>query len=494
MADQRLSADVASVPTSLAEIIDAMPVGIVVVDASGRIEFANAALERMFGYSRNELKDAPVEQLMPLPFRHGHQALLAGYVAAPVPRAMGVGRDLYGLSRDDRQFPVEIGLSPLRTPSGFKTIATVSDISERRRRENFFSQLFDNALYGMLLVDGSGRILMANKEVERLFGYPLLELIGQGMEILVPERHRARHPGHRAIYAAEPTARNMGANRDLTGRHRDGTEIPVEIGLAPIETDEGGATLAVISDISARKNWEMKLKQANADLDEFTYVASHDLKSPLRGIADLLDWIGEGAAAGDVAAVQKNLERARLRIGRMEQIIEDLLRYARSGEASTANSWLDLPEIIGGVVEVLAVPPEFQIIVSCDVPSMMAARTPLETVLRNLVSNAIKHHDRGGGRIEISVAADDAYCVFTVADDGPGIPPPARERIFRLFQTLTAKEREGSGIGLAVVKRLVEAHGGRITVDSTDGEGGARFRFWWPRFARKMGETANDRA
>lgn len=465
-----------------------MPVGIAVVDASGRIEFANPTLEQMFGYAPDELKDVFVEQLMPVSFRQAHRTLRAGSIAEPTPRNISAGRDLHGLGRDGKEFPVEVGLSPLRTSSGLKIIATVSDISDRKRREHLLSRLFDNAIYGKLLVDGSGRILMANKEIENLFGYAAQELVGQSMEILVPERHRQRHCRHREAYALERTVRKMGARRDLTGLHRDGTEIPMEIGLAPIETEENGTTLAVISDISARKSWEIKLKQANANLDEFAYVASHDLKSPLRGIANLLDWIEEAVATGDVAAVRTNLERARLRLSRMEQIIEDLLRYARSGQASTAHSWLDIAETIGGVVELLAVPRGFQVAVNCAVPSMMAARTPLETVLRNLIGNAIKHHDRGEGRIDISVAADDAYCVFTVADDGPGIPAPARERIFRLFQTLSSKNRAASGIGLAVAKRLVEAHGGHITVESQDGARGVRFHFWWPRFARKIGE------
>lgn len=496
MDEQPPSAGVATIlpPLALADIINTVPVGILVVDAAGRIELANPALEQMFGYARDALKGTAIEQLMPMLLQNGYQALLEGAKATPAQGLNDAARDLAGVSRDGRTFPIEIGLSRLQTADGMKITITVTDISEIKRRQQALSrQIFDSASFGMILVDGNGCILKANKEMEHIFGHPYIELVGQRMEMLVPRRHSGRHPDLRKTYNSDRTARKMGAGRDITGLHSDGTEIPLDIALAPIDTEEGGATLAIISDISARKTWEIKLKLANANLDEFSYVASHDLKSPLRGIADLLNWIEEGVASGDGASVEKNLARARLRIGRMEQIIEDLLRYARAGEMSTATAWLDLAAVIAGVVDLLAVPPEFAIHIGCDVSSMMAARTPLETVLRNLVSNAVKHHDRGGGRIDISVTEDDAYCVFTVTDDGPGVPAPARERIFRLFQTLSVKDRDGSGIGLAVVKRLVEAHGGRIIVDSTDGARGTRFRFWWPRFARKTGDT-NDRA
>jgi signal transduction histidine kinase len=280
----------------------------------------------------------------------------------------------------------------------------------------------------------------------------------------------------------------MGRGRDLVGLHRDGTEIPVEVALSTVETAQGPSFLAGVIDISARKGLELELRQANANLEEFTYVASHDLRSPLRGLADLFQWISDDIADLDRPSVSKNLERARIRVERLERIIEDLLTYARSARTSYDYDDIEVGKLIARMIELQPRPADFSINVHCEVDSIRAIRAPLETVLRNLVSNAVKHHDRGDGCIDISVALDDTYCIFTVSDDGPGIPKEFMGRVFKLFQTMTSTERGGTGLGLAVTKRLVERHGGQITLDSEGSTRGATFRVRWPRFPRKMND------
>jgi signal transduction histidine kinase len=242
--------------------------------------------------------------------------------------------------------------------------------------------------------------------------------------------------------------------------------------------------LAAVVDISVRKRLELELRQANAHLEEFTYVASHDLKSPLRGIGDLIEWLAEDLADIDMPQVARNLDRVRVRVTRMEGIISDLLAYARAGRSSTVLSPVSPRELVEAVLEVEVAPPGFAITVDCSAEAFPAARVPLETVLRNLVANAIKHHDRPDGRIAITARADDSFCHFSVADDGPGIPAHSRDRVFKLFQTVSTFERRGSGIGLAIAKRLVEGHGGRIVLEPSP-ERGVTFHVWWPRFPRR---------
>jgi PAS domain S-box-containing protein len=315
-----------------------------------------------------------------------------------------------------------------------------------------------------------------------MFGYARAELIGASLEMLVPERFRATHGGHRRAFAAAPTIRQMGVGRDLTARRKDGSEFPVEIGLNPVPGEEGGLVLAAVSDITRRKSMELELRQANANLEEFTYAASHDLKSPLRGISDLIEWIGEDLGASATPEVARNLGRVSDRIRRLEQIIDDLLEYARAGTTSAEPVAVDPRALVAGILEIQPVPPGFRITVHIDAAAFVTSKTPLETAVRNIIANAIKHHDRASsGSMEIRVEEVDRYCVFTVSDDGPGIPLAAQERVFRVFQTLSPAARAGSGIGLALSKRLVELHGGRITLSSTDGVRGASFRIWWPR-------------
>lgn len=351
--------------------------------------------------------------------------------------------------------------------------------------ESAFRNLVEAAPYGMIMVDARGAIVLANAAMETVFGHKRADLIGQAMEMLLPHRYRAGHARKRAEYQRDPQLRTMGAGREFTALHKDGTEIQVEVGLNPVFWNGESMTVAAIVDISERKAMELELKQANAHLEEFSYVASHDLKAPLRSIGDLVSWIAEDLPPDAKPSIPMNLERIRVRVAKLEQIIGDLLTYAKAGRASAELTMVDPKSLMDEVVDVQGVPKGFEVVVRNNVAPFKAARTPIETVLRNLLSNAIKHHDRPQGRIVMSAHEDDAFAVFSVSDDGPGVPQTAHDRIFRLFQTLAPTGTKGTGIGLAVCKRLVEAHGGYMTIESPGAERGTTFRFWWPRFARK---------
>jgi signal transduction histidine kinase len=259
----------------------------------------------------------------------------------------------------------------------------------------------------------------------------------------------------------------------------------VEIGLSPVQWNGKTVSLAAVIDISERKRLELELREANAHLEEFTYVASHDLKSPLRGISDLVEWVSEDLQNSASPETHHNLERIRTRVTRMERIIDDLLAYAHARDASTDVVSIFPQELLTGVIELEAPPKGFEVLVEVAAKPFRAARTPLETVLRNLISNALKHHDREQGHIAIKMFEDDSYCHIEVSDDGPGIPSKAQERVFKLFQTVSSSERRGSGIGLALTKRLVESHGGKIKLVSNDQTRGSTFHVWWPRFERR---------
>jgi PAS domain S-box-containing protein len=350
--------------------------------------------------------------------------------------------------------------------------------------EQLMQRIVEAAPCGMVMIDARGAIVLVNPQAESMFGYARNELIGKPLEILLPERFGRAHSGHRGNFSSAPSMRQMGVGRDLTARRKDGSEFPVEIGLNPVPGEEGGLVLAAVSDITRRKSMELELQQANANLEEFTYAASHDLKSPLRGISDLIEWIEEDLGSSASAAVLRNLGRASERIRRLEQIIDDLLKYARAGATSAETVAVDPRALLAEILEIQTAPPGFRIDVHVDAAPFVTSKTPLATALRNVIANAIKHHDLASGKVEIRVEEVDRYCVFTVSDDGPGIPLAAQERIFRVFQTLAPGGRSGSGIGLALSKRLAESHGGRITLSSTDGVRGTSFRIWWPRLLR----------
>ncbi|NBC17096.1 MAG: PAS domain-containing protein [Bacteroidetes bacterium] len=245
--------------------------------------------------------------------------------------------------------------------------------------------------------------------------------------------------------------------------------------------------LLAIEDVTERRRAQRQLeryaadlKRTNEELDNFAYVASHDLRAPLRNIDNLAQWLTEDLGDDLPDDSQRHLRLLRQRVQRMERLLDDLLKYSRAGRYSYDIDTVDSQALVHDIVHMLDVPPAFTIDVAPDMPTLRAARVPLEQVLMNLISNAVKHHDRPDGRVTVQARTDGEHVVFEVADDGPGIAPQYQERIFGMFQTLRRRDEvEASGIGLALVKKLVEHVGGSVSVASEEGQG-TTFRFTWP--------------
>ena len=446
----------------LSQVVEFAPNGVALTDAEGRILLVNAELERMFGYVGAELLERPIEQLMPERFRAGHALLRAR--EGKDSQLMGAGRELFGRRADGTEFPIEIGLSTLETADGAMVVETIVDISVRRRLERMFQKMVEAAPCGMVMIEPRGRIVLVNPQLETMFGYGRAEMIGAPLEMLLPERFRATHGSQRRAFATAPSTSSDGGGARSTARRKDGTEFPVEIGLNPVPGEEGGLVLAAVSDITRRKSMELELQQANANLEEFTYAASHDLKSPLRGIADLVEWIGEDLGTSVTPEVARNLGRVGDRVRRLEHLIDDLLKYARAGTVSAETVAVDPRVLVAGILEIQPVPRlvpghrahrRGSICDEQDPPGDSSA----EHYFKRDKTSRSPQRQHGDPREEV-----DRYCVFTVNDDGPGIPLSAQERVFRL---------SGSGIGLALSKRLVESHGGRLTLEF-DGRGTRR--------------------
>jgi light-regulated signal transduction histidine kinase (bacteriophytochrome) len=225
----------------------------------------------------------------------------------------------------------------------------------------------------------------------------------------------------------------------------------------------------------------LALERTNRELDSFAYAASHDLRAPLRGIANLAQWIEEDLSATDQlrSETREMLELMRLRMHRMEALIEGLLQYSRAGRAHQEPVSVDVAKLLGEVVDLLSPPPNVTIAIESDMPTLQTERPLLQQVFMNLIGNAIKHADRQDARIDITSKRVGPFYEFSVADNGPGIAPEYHDRIWGIFQTLESRDRvEGAGIGLALVKKIVESQRGRAWVESAPGTG-ATFRFLW---------------
>ncbi len=247
--------------TRFSQLVDAAPNAMVMINADGIIEMVNAQAEGVFGYPREELLGQPIEILVPIRFRDHHPGLRGAFFADPRSRPMGAGRDLYAMRKDGSEFPVEIGLNPIETEQGAMVLSAIVDISARKRLEERFRQVVESAPNAMVMINREGIIEMVNAQTERVFGYQRNEMLGQSVEMLVPTRFRHAHPGLRSAFFSDPRSRPMGAGRDLYALRKDGSEFPVEIGLNPIETEQGAMVLSAIVDISARKRLEERFRQ-----------------------------------------------------------------------------------------------------------------------------------------------------------------------------------------------------------------------------------------
>ena len=357
--------------------------------------------------------------------------------------------------------------------------------------EDRFARVVEASPTALVLAGRSGRIEMVNGQAERMFGYDRAALLGRPLEMLLPPRFRDRHVGLCGGFFAAISPRMMGDGQDLFGLRKDGTEFRLEIGLNPIDIDGEPMVLAGIIDVSARHQAEREkeqqraeLERSNADLEEFAYAASHDLKAPLRAISHLVQWIVDDIEPVANAETLENIKLLQGRVARMQMLLDGLLAYSRIGHTNTTIEDVDIAEVIQEVVAMLGPPRGF--VVACEgaMPVIRTHRVPIQRVLENLISNGLKHHDRTEGRITVQARAVNGLTEFRVTDDGPGIPPQFHDRIFLMFQTLASRDDvESSGIGLTIVKKKVQTHGGRIWVESAPPARGTSFVFTWKEAA-----------
>jgi len=359
-----------------------------------------------------------------------------------------------------------------------------------------YQLVVETAPNAMIMVNKEGKVTLVNQQAESLFGYTREELLGQTIEMLVPERFRSKHPGYRNSFFADPKARTMGAGRDLFGLKKDGTELPIEIGLNPIETPEGLFTLASIIDITERKRAEEKqaellkaVERSNRELNEFAYAVSHDLKAPLRGIASLAEWIGTDYSKKIGEEGRKQFGLLSSRVKRMDNLIDGILHYSRIERAREKKEAVDTNELLREVIDLLAPPEHITLRIERPLPTLVFERAHLHQLFQNLLSNAIRFMDKSKGEIKVNCVGEGAYWKFSIQDNGAGIDKKYHERIFRLFETLAAHdETESTGIGLALVKKIVERAGGKVWVESQLGQG-STFFFTLPRQHSERGQV-----
>src|SRR5271156_4194359 len=470
-------------------LLEAAPDAMVVVNQRGEIVLLNLQAEKQFGYHRDELVGQKVKNIIPEGFAERLVADGTRSAAEALAQQIGTGIELIARRKDGTEFPIELMLSPLESAEGTLVTAAIRDISVRKeaekhlaRMEGRYRGLLEAAPDAMVVVNQKGDIVLLNVQAEKQFGYHRDELVGQRMKNIIPEGFAERLIADEKRSVEDALSQQIGTGIEITGRRKDGTEFPIEIMLSPLESAEGVLVTAAIRDISTRKVAEAhllykveELNRSNEELGQFAYIASHDLQEPLRMVASYTQLLARRYKGRLDSDADEFITFAVDGANRMQRLIQDLLAYSRVGTKGKDLLSTSSEDALQRAILNLrgAIADSGAMVTHDPLPAVLADETQLVQLFQNLVGNAIKYQNPGVPRIHISAVKNDGgRWTFSVRDNGLGIDPQYFEKNFVMFQRLHKREEfAGTGIGLAICKKIVERHGGEISVQSQPGKG-----------------------
>jgi PAS domain S-box-containing protein len=470
-------------------LLEAAPDAMVVVNGAGEIVVMNAQAEKCFGFRRDELLGEEMTRIIPAGFAERLVADGTRTAAAALAQQIGAGIELTGRRKDGSEFPIEIMLSPLDGAEGILVTAAIRDISVRKAADAHLAQmearyrgLLEAAPDAMVVVDQAGLIVLMNLQAEKQFGYKREEAIGKDVTSIIPEGFAERLVADGMRSAQELVEQQIGSGIELIARRRDGSEFPIEIMLSPLAGEQGVLVTAAIRDITRRKQADAyllrkveELNRSNEELGQFAYIASHDLQEPLRMVTSYTELLARRYKGKLDSDADEFMAFAVDGAHRMQQLIKDLLTYSRVAsderrlrETSSQDALTHaLRNLRTAIVDANAR------VTNGPLPMVFADEMQLVQVFQNLIANAIKYQTHGAPAVHISANHDGmGKWIISVQDNGLGIEPQYFEKIFGMFQRLHQRDEfTGTGIGLAVCRKIIEQHGGRIWVTSELGRG-----------------------
>lgn len=472
-AHQKASAE-AALSKARAERLDAVirttVDAIIVIDAKGLVESFNPGAERLFGYAAAGVIGKNVNMLMPEPFHGEHDGYLRRYLETGRAAIIGTGREVTGKRSDGSTFPLQLSVGQMTVDGQRKFTGMLHDLTDRvrleqqlRASEERWRAIIASAVDAIIVIDARGRIESFNPAATRLFGYAEDEVRGQNVNVLMPSPYRDQHDSYLSRYLSTREPRIIGSGREVTGRRKDGSTFPLHLSVG--ETVAGGERkfTGILHDLTDRVALEERLRDqsALAKLGEMAAMIAHEVKNPLAGIRGAVQVIGGRMPADNTdAAMMKEIVR---RIDSLDAMMKDLLQFARPPKPKRApTDIVPLLTATAGLLKQDDGAREVEVDINGLAPPVPADGEMLKMVFHNLMINGA-HAMQGRGRIHVQVTTEDSTCQIAFSDDGPGIPQDVQEKVFIPFFTT---KRRGTGLGLPTAKRFIEAHDGRISIQS----------------------------
>jgi PAS domain S-box-containing protein len=464
-------------------------ISILVTDETGAINLVNPNAEKLFGYTKEELTGKPIELLIPEQLKDVHRQYRQQYFKAPKARPMGLGKNLFARDKNGRTFPVEISLGYYKLGTNKMAVAFITDVSERKKAEEVLRSseettrlIMNSALDAIVCIDIKGCITVWNPQAEKIFGWQEHEMKGRRLsETIIPEQYRSLHEAGLKRYLTSGEHTVLNKLFEITALHRNGKEFPIELTIIPMRQKDNDFFCAFMRDITERREAEIRqneysesLKQKNTELEQFAYVASHDLQEPLRTVSGFVELLKRHYKDQADENVIKYINYITDASDRMRRLVQDLLDYSRLGRQRILEP-IDCNQVVEEVLSDLTMAiQESQAVITIEqLPVISGYATEMKQLFQNLLSNSLKFRKAGAPPvISISVIPKEDHWQFNVTDNGIGIEDKYWERIFVIFQRLHTKtEYEGTGIGLAHCKKITELHNGKIWVDSIPDKG-----------------------
>jgi len=476
----------------LQAVLDTVVDGIIAIDKGGHIQSFNPAAERIFGYTAEEVAGKNVKVLMPEPYHSQHDGYLGHYHKTGERKIIGIGREVSAKRKDGSVFPMELAVSEMQIDGEPMYVGIIRDITERkeseREQDNLTKEIqgiMDAVVDGLITIDKRGNIQSFNPAAERIFGYTAEEVAGKNVKMLMPEPYHSQHDGYLDHYHKTGERKIIGIGREVSAKRKDGSVFPMELAVSEMQIEGAPMYVGIIRDITERKQAEEErtemiesLRVSNTELDDFAYIASHDLKEPLRGLTNNARFLQEDFEEVLGPDGQRRLRRMSFLCKRMESLINDLLYFSRLGRQDLAVQKCDLNAMIDEIRSLLECSLEEQqarIEVVNPLPEYICDKVRVKEAFRNLITNGIKYNDAPTKIIRIGFLEEHNGHreVFYVSDNGIGIDSSFHEDIFRIFKRLNVEDedRQGTGAGLTFVRKIIERHNGRVWLNSKVGEG-----------------------